>query len=194
MYKWGSYFEKLIMVSIDTGDSMQNKILLSLIFIMEILVNEGTLAQIPSKGNDFPTLAGLRWGMTMKEARDSIVAKREIKKTTSTTISYEDTLVSAKALMTLEFIEKDKEMILNFIDVSLVNPTRELVKSVEKYLVSHYGDQYECKREKKSKFFITLEMDLKSWRLENEDVGLMVCYKGDDVLGLNLTYHISKPK
>jgi hypothetical protein len=132
--------------------------------------------------------------MTMKEARDSIVAKREIQKTTSTTLSYEDTILSTKAIITLKFTEKDKEMILDFIDVPLNDPTRELVNSVEKYLVSHYGDQYEIKKEKKSKFFITIEMESKKWRLQNEQVGFVVCYKGEDVIGTNLTYQISKPK
>jgi hypothetical protein len=173
---------------------MINKILLTIIIIIGLLVNEKTIAQIPTKGANFPTMTCLRWGMTMKEARDSIVAKREIQKTTSTALSYEDTLLSSKALITLKFIEKDSKMILDFIDVPFIEPNRELIKSVEKYLVSHYGDQYEIKKEKKSKFFITIEMEFKLWRLENEVVGLMVCYKGEDLLGLNLTYENSKPK
>jgi hypothetical protein len=181
-------------IDINNGAFMKNKILLTIIIIMELLVNQRTIAQIPAKGADFPTMTGLRWGMTMKEARDSIVAKREIQKTTSTTLSYEDTILSTKAIITLKFTEKDKEMILDFIDVPLNDPTRELVNSVEKYLVSHYGDQYEIKKETKSKFFITIEMELKKWRLQNEEVGLVVCYKGDDVIGTNLTYQISKPK
>jgi hypothetical protein len=97
-------------------------------------------------------------------------------------------------LITLRFVEKGKEMILDFIDVPFIEPKIELVKSMEKYLVSHYGNQYESKKTKQSKFFITVEMEVKSWRLENEDVGLMVCYQGEDVAGINLTYHISQSK
>lgn len=173
---------------------MQNKILLIITVMMGLLMNERTIAQIPATGVDFRSMAGLRWGMTIKEARDSIAAKKEIQKTTSATLSYEDTLLSTKVLITLRFVEKGKEMILDFIDVPFIEPKIELVKSIEKYLVSHYGNQYESKKTKQSKFFITLEMEVKTWHLENEDVGLMVCYQGEDVAGINFTYHISKSK
>ena len=177
-----------------TRDLMRKNILLSLILILGLLVDENVLAQIPGKGADFPTLASLRWRMTMKDARDSIGAKREITKTTPTTISYEDTLLNTKAIITLKFIEKDSELKLDFIDAPFTEPNRELAKLVEKYLFNRYGLNYESKKEKKSKFFITLEMELMRWRIKNEDVGLVICCRGEEILGLNLTYHLSEFK
>lgn len=176
------------------GDPMQKINLLTLVIVMGLLGNERVIGQIPGKGADFPTMASLRWGMTMKEARDSIGVKREIKKTTSTTLSYEDTLLNAKAIITLKFIEKDSDLILNFIDAPLTEPNRELTQLVEKYLSNRYGLKYESKKEKKSKFFITIEMEIKRWRFENEYVGLVICYRGEEILGLNLTYHLSELK
>lgn len=43
-----------------------------LIMGMVIIGKTTAIAQIPANGSDFPTLVGLHWGMTMKEARDCI--------------------------------------------------------------------------------------------------------------------------
>jgi hypothetical protein len=176
------------------GDPMHKINLLALVFMMGLLGNEKAIAQIPGKGADFSTLASLRWGMTMKDALDSIGAKREIKKTTSTTLSYEDTLLNTKAIITLKFVEKDSDLILDFIDAPFTEPNRELAQLVEKYLSNRYGLKYESKKEKKSKFFITIEMEFKRWRFNNEEVGLVICNRGEEILGINLTYHLSELK
>ncbi len=166
--------------------------LLILVIVMGLLENERALAQIPAKGADFPSMANLRWGMSMKEARDSIGVKREIKKTTSSALSYEDTILNTKAIITLKFIEKSSDLILNFIDVAFAQPNIELLHLVERYLNNRYGIKYETKKEKKSKLFFTIEAEFRRWQLGNEYVGLVFFYRGKEFLGINLTYLLSE--
>jgi hypothetical protein len=157
-----------------------------------ILGTAMVVSQIPAKGSDFPTLSNLRWGITMKDARDSIGAKRELNKTTSTTLSYEDTLLNAKGTISLKFTEDSTK--LNNINFVISKPTKELSQSIEKYLVNRYGDKYVSKKEQKTKIFITVEIEMKLWRLNGEGVGMGVFSRGDEIMGLNIFYGPSSSK
>jgi hypothetical protein len=149
------------------------------------------VSQIPAKGSDFPTLSILRWGMSIQAARDLISSKREIQKSTSSTLSYEDTLLNAKAIITLKFAAEN--FCLNGIDASLSKPNKELYKSVYTYLVTRYGDKYVSTKEQKTKFFIKFDMEMKLWRLDDEGVGMGIFSRGDDVIGINIFYtHANK--
>jgi len=149
---------------------------------------------IPLKGSDFPTLAVLQWGMTMQVARNSISGKREILKTTSSTIIYEDTLLNTKARILLKFDDSNSLLILNAIEVKLVDPNRELLRSLEKRMIASYGGRYESKKESIAKFFFTFDFEAKSWQLGNENIALESLSHGDDVKGLKLMYKYNDAK
>jgi hypothetical protein len=143
-------------------------------------------------GSDFPTLSGLRWGMPIHTVQDLISSRRKIQKSTATTLTYEDTLLNANALITLKFSEDI--FCLNSIDATFPKPNKELYNSVYTYLVNKYGDKYVSNKEQKTKLFMTFDIEMKIWKLDDEGVGMGVFSRGDETIGVNIFYARSKLK
>ena len=157
-----------------------------------IFGSEHVISQIPAKGSDFTTLSNLRWDMSIQNVRELISSKREIQKSTSTTLSYDDTLLNSKAIITLKFDEEN--ICLKSIDATFSQPNKELSNSLYTYLVTKYGDKFISNKEQKTKLFMTFVIEMKIWKLDDEGVGMGVFSRGDETIGVNIFYSHSKTK
>ena len=159
-----------------------------LIIGIVLLWNERAIAQIPGTGSDFPTLKGLHWGMTIQEVRDFFRGKRKLKNTTSSILSYNDTLMNAEADIYLKFTEKNSLLILNSIE-SPVDGDNDLFHSLEKYFINRYGDNYESKKVHKG-----IDGEKKVWYLNGESVEIEILTYNEKIISFNLTYTSPKTK
>jgi hypothetical protein len=140
------------------------------------------------KGSDFPSLAGLQWGMTMQSTCQYLKLKREIIHSSSSKLYYEDSVLNTKVGITLKYDYSDSLLILYTIEAEIIEPNRRLLQTVTNNMINHYGNKYDTKKESKSKFLYTINFEAKTWQLENESIGLMTMSHGDDVKSINLMY------
>jgi hypothetical protein len=172
------------------GKNMKTLHQMMLMTIVILSVTSLLRAQIPAKGSDIRTLSTLHWGMPYRSARDIISSMREIKKSTDTTVTYEDGFMNTIVIVNLKF-SKDS-LTLKSIDVQFSQPDQALSQSLDKYLLDHYGTQFTSKKEQKTKLFWTIEMEMKVWRVNNEMVMMATFSHGESILGLNVFYSAGK--
>jgi hypothetical protein len=163
-----------------------------LILIPLVVISSTSLlwAQIPTTGSDIQTLSAFHWGMEYHSARNKVSSMKEIKKSTDSTVTYEDVFLNTIVNVNLKF-SKDS-LLLKSIDVQFSKPDQVLSQSLDKYLLDHYGSQFIRKKEQKTKLFWTIEMDMKVWRVDNERVMMITFSHGEDILGLNVFYSVGK--
>ena len=139
-------------------------------------------------------MANLQWGMTLQAARKSIIGKRNIIDSTSSELSYDDTLLNTKTRITLKFGDCNSHVILYAIQAEIMSPDRELFQSIEKLMIDRYGSTYETYKDSKSKFFFTIYLEAKSWSRNNECIRLVTMAHGDDVKTLKVLYEYDDSK
>lgn len=153
-----------------------------------LLWNEEAKAQIPASGHDFPTLKGLHWDMTIQEARDYFSGKRKLKYTTSSIVSYTDTLMNTEAVIYLKFIEKNSLLVLHSIEAPL-SADNDILQLIENYFINRYGNNYERQIIHKG-----IDGEKKVWNLNGERIELEILTYNEKIVNLCLTYTSPKIK
>jgi hypothetical protein len=154
----------------------------------------GAIKKISIKGNDFPTLAGLQWGMSMQTAFTSIRRKYTIKDSTYSEFCYVDTLSAKKAKITMKFDESDSLWVLYAINAEIIGPSKQVLQSLTNTMIDRYGNTYETKKESKLKFLYTINFEALTWHLENESIGLRIMSQGDEVKSITVLYAYNNTK
>lgn len=154
----------------------------------------GPIKKLSIKGIDFPTLAGLQWGMSMQTAFTSINRKYTIKDSTYSEFYYIDTLSAKKAKITMKFDDSDSLWVLYAINAEIIGPTKQVLQSLTNTMIDHYGNTYETKKESQSKIFYTINFEALTWHLENENIGLRIMSHGDEVKSITILYTYNDTK
>ena len=152
------------------------------------LRRDNATAQIPEQGSDIPSLTGFHWGMTMQEVRDYLHGKRKLKNTTSSILSYKDTLLNVEAEVYLKFAEKNTLLILNSIEVPL-DSDNESLQEIGKYFIKRYGNNYQSWKVHKG-----LDGERKAWQLKSERVELEALMNKEKIVCLYISYIAPKVK
>lgn len=145
-----------------------------------MMVSVPSQAQIPSRGSDFSGLTKVKWGMTIKEVKDSLGHKTSALFTSDTTLSYAGTLLDMPTQTIFGFTKRDKK--LSWINIAFLNAREEDVPKLLKLLYDHYGKPHEKRQGKGNSY-------TERWKLKDETMSVThLSYMGHIGLTLNYSY------
>ena len=182
-----------------------------------LALTEESVSQIPSNGSDFPFLETVRWGMTLREARDSLVrynptlSTRRVRKFaidqsrganagekegtilsySDTTLVYSESLFNENVEVTLSFT---KDLRLRSVSVTANKASDALLNQVLKTLESRHGSPTSYQKKEERKFFFSFLLEGRHWKTESGLILLSNLFKDGTVAMLMVVYTPTIPQ
>lgn len=167
------------------------KIVFVVLLLLIVVSDRQAIGQIPASGADIPSLLHLRWGMTIEEAKSVLARKYDLRTPSDTTITYQDILFESGVKIKLQFRKTEtRQAILKSINAEVSNT--QLQETILKHLTKRFGEPHDTQKKRETKLFVSIDMEVKRWELENENVLLAVLLRGGKIISLNLAYLSSK--
>jgi hypothetical protein len=163
-------------------------VLPSILVFGPLAVVSEAICQIPDSGADIPSLASVRWGMSMQEVKDRFGSRSEA--TSDSSMIFEDSFLDSKVKVVLTFGDSRRQSGLKSVEVQFAdNNLRDKLLS---YMKTRYGEKYEMRKQEKHKFFITINFETRKWVLGHGTVIMAVFSSGEEVMALSLLYDPGK--
>lgn len=154
------------------------------IFACLLLLGGTAYTQIPASGADVSSLSGLRWDMTLQDAKSQL--KREITTMSDTMATFSDTLLNSKVNIALNFSTPQKKDALQSISIQVEDLSR--ADALLSYLQERHGDKFGRQNKEEKKFFVTIHLEMTSWLLKEEVVAAIRVWRGTELVGVSLLY------